>query len=202
MNYEYLGENIQKIRKYKGLTQQELADKIGVKMQSLSKIERGINHPTYETFEKILDVLDITPNQLLSGELKTSANMENEIVKFLRKEIGFNAELDFWEVDTPIADRDTDPDALGMLRKYIQDFISSDKRRVAELREIKEFIQYKKFQKILSLYEDYLCHDLYSETLRGRKNPNPYRSEEITYNAKNNDGDNYIYKEYPDDFED
>ena len=37
----FLGENIQTIRKHRGMKQQELADKIGINMQSLSKIERG-----------------------------------------------------------------------------------------------------------------------------------------------------------------
>ena len=37
----FLRENIQTIRKHRGMKQQELADKIGINMQSLSKIERG-----------------------------------------------------------------------------------------------------------------------------------------------------------------
>ena len=37
----FLGENIQIIRKHRGMKQQELANKIGINMQSLSKIERG-----------------------------------------------------------------------------------------------------------------------------------------------------------------
>ena len=43
------------------MKQQELADKIGINMQSLSKIERGLNYPAYETLEKIMEVLDVTP---------------------------------------------------------------------------------------------------------------------------------------------
>ena len=38
----FLGENIQTIRKHRKMKQQELADKIGINMQSLSKIEREI----------------------------------------------------------------------------------------------------------------------------------------------------------------
>ena len=64
----FLGENIQTIRKHRGMKQQELADKIGINMQSLSKIERGVNYPTFDTLEKIMDVLGVTPNELLSGE--------------------------------------------------------------------------------------------------------------------------------------
>ena len=58
----FLGENIQTIRKHRGMKQQELADKIGINMQSLSKIERGVNYPTFDTLEKIMDVLGVTPN--------------------------------------------------------------------------------------------------------------------------------------------
>ena len=38
---KFLGENIQTIRKHRKMKQQELADAIGINMQSLSKIERG-----------------------------------------------------------------------------------------------------------------------------------------------------------------
>ena len=56
MKINFLGNNIQTIRKFKGMKQQELADKIGINMQSLSKIERGVNYPTFDTLEKIMDV--------------------------------------------------------------------------------------------------------------------------------------------------
>ncbi len=60
MKISHLGNNIQTIRKFRGMKQQELADKIGINMQSLSKIERGLNYPAYETLEKIMEVLDVT----------------------------------------------------------------------------------------------------------------------------------------------
>ncbi|RGY22871.1 XRE family transcriptional regulator, partial [Tyzzerella nexilis] len=59
MKISHLGNNIQTIRKFRGMKQQELADKIGINMQSLSKIERGLNYPAYETLEKIMEVLDV-----------------------------------------------------------------------------------------------------------------------------------------------
>ena len=65
----FLGENIQTIRKHRGMKQQELADKIGINMQSLAKIERGVNYPTFDTLEKIMDVLEVTPNELLAPAL-------------------------------------------------------------------------------------------------------------------------------------
>ncbi len=66
-NYQYLGKNIQIARKRKGLKQHKLADLIGINLQSLSKIERGVNYPTYATLERIMKVLEVMPNELLSG---------------------------------------------------------------------------------------------------------------------------------------
>ena len=77
----FLGENIQTIRKHRGMKQQELADKIGINMQSLSKIERGVNYPTFDTLEKIMDYYQengsilTTPNHIswiLSNGNRTS----------------------------------------------------------------------------------------------------------------------------------
>ena len=70
MNYKHLGQNIQTVRKLKGMKQQELADAIGINLQSLSKIERGVNYPTFETLEKIMAVLEVAPNEMLSGDME------------------------------------------------------------------------------------------------------------------------------------
>ena len=75
------------------MKQQELADKIGIHMQSLSKIERGVNYPTFDTLEKIMDVLGVTPNELLSGEWKYVNQAEKEVCQFLKIEERLNAEL-------------------------------------------------------------------------------------------------------------
>ena len=88
MKISHLGNNIQTIRKFRGMKQQELADKIGINMQSLSKIERGLNYPAYETLEKIMEVLNVTPNELLSGEWKyvnQSEKLSAENMAIIRK---------------------------------------------------------------------------------------------------------------------
>ena len=91
----FLGENIQTIRKHKGMKQQELADKIGINMQSLSKIERGVNYPTFDTLEKIMDVLGVTPNELLLGEWKYIDHTEPYIMDIIKREQDFNVSLDY-----------------------------------------------------------------------------------------------------------
>ena len=81
MKISHLGNNIQTIRKFRGMKQQEIADKTGINMQSLSKIERGLNYPAYETLEKIMEVLDVTPN-VLSGNGNMLISLKKKSVSF------------------------------------------------------------------------------------------------------------------------
>lgn len=55
--YKLLGELV-KIRKEKGLSQSELAEKSGNKQQVISRIENKENSPTLKTVCSLLDVLD------------------------------------------------------------------------------------------------------------------------------------------------
>lgn len=48
-----VGERVQLLRKRKGLSQEELASKIGIDTKSLSRLERGAHYPSMETLERI-----------------------------------------------------------------------------------------------------------------------------------------------------
>ncbi len=62
-----LKENIKKIRKSKGLSQQELAIKLNVVRQTISKWEQGLSVPDSEMLISISEVLE-TPVSTLLGE--------------------------------------------------------------------------------------------------------------------------------------
>lgn len=175
MNYQLLGENIQRVRKFRGMNQQELADAIGINMQSLSKIERGVNFPTFDTLEKITSVLGVTPNELLSGEWKNTSHMEQEILKFLNREERLNVELAHGQYDNYFdSEEEWKEYELKKLREYIMDFIGSEDRQASDLYPVKELIQRQKFQKMLVKYDDLYSLDLFGETLEGHRNINPY----------------------------
>lgn len=55
-----IGENIQKYRKDKKLTQQELADKIGISKSHMSKIEINNKKPSLELLFKIAEKLNVS----------------------------------------------------------------------------------------------------------------------------------------------
>ena len=62
-----LSENIKAIRKSKGLSQEELAIKLNVVRQTLSKWERGLSVPDSDMLVAISEVLE-TPVSTLLGE--------------------------------------------------------------------------------------------------------------------------------------
>lgn len=66
-----LGENIKKIRIEKGLTQKELADKVGISGAFMSLIEKGANNPSDENLKKISDVLNVSVDDLKTRETET-----------------------------------------------------------------------------------------------------------------------------------
>ena len=63
------GNKIKSARKEKGLTQKQLAAKIGAAHNSVSDWENDKNKPDPDTIELICGVLDITPNYLLASSL-------------------------------------------------------------------------------------------------------------------------------------
>ena len=58
MEYSILGELI-KLRKAKGITQVDIANKSGIKQQAISRIEKHENSPTLKTLCALADVLDV-----------------------------------------------------------------------------------------------------------------------------------------------
>ena len=69
MNQEKIGKFIQERRKIKKLTQEELAEKLGVNNRSISRWENGKCMPDLSILKDLSKELDITINDLLNGEI-------------------------------------------------------------------------------------------------------------------------------------
>ncbi len=61
---------IRDARKRKGITQDELAKKLGINRATLSRYETGAIDPPMSQVEKILDVLELSPANFISSEEK------------------------------------------------------------------------------------------------------------------------------------
>ena len=68
MNQEKIGKFIAECRKKKKMTQQDLAEHLGVTDKSIGNWENGRNMPDLSLFKPLCEELDITINELLSGE--------------------------------------------------------------------------------------------------------------------------------------
>ena len=68
MNQQKIGKFIYERRKLKKITQSELAEKLGVTDRTISNWENGKNMPDLSLFKPLCNELDITINELLSGE--------------------------------------------------------------------------------------------------------------------------------------
>jgi len=81
-----LGKNIKHIRKQKGLTQERLAELVGIGTPNISYIECGKFAPSIETFEKIVQVLGVEPFELYKFNLKTNEEIKKELFLALEKD--------------------------------------------------------------------------------------------------------------------
>ena len=78
------GDNLKAIRKAKGFTQEELAIKINVVRQTVSKWEKGLSVPDADTLSKIADVLEVNVSELLGARVEPEAD-RNEVAEQLAK---------------------------------------------------------------------------------------------------------------------
>lgn len=73
-----LSENIKTIRKAKGLSQQELAVKLNVVRQTISKWEQGKSYPDLEMIIKISNYFKISVDELLKNDTKIVEKIDDE----------------------------------------------------------------------------------------------------------------------------
>lgn len=74
-----IGKFIAACRKKVGLTQMQLADRFGITDRAVSKWETGKALPDSSIMLQLCDILEITVNDLLSGEVVTMENYNKEL---------------------------------------------------------------------------------------------------------------------------
>ena len=82
MNQILIGKFIALRRKGKNLTQEQLAEKLGVSNKTISKWENGKCMPDYSIVKNLCEELDITVAELIDGKVS-----ENDISSFNEEQI-------------------------------------------------------------------------------------------------------------------
>lgn len=79
-------DNLKRIRTQKGFTQEELAIRINVVRQTVSKWEKGLSVPDADALQRIADVLDVNVSELLGADYnKEDAFTQNDIATQLAR---------------------------------------------------------------------------------------------------------------------
>ncbi len=63
-------EQLAELRKKKGLTQQVMADKLGIHVSQLKRYEKGTSQPTLDVFRKIVLALSVSADELLFDQVR------------------------------------------------------------------------------------------------------------------------------------
>lgn len=79
MNQIKIGKFIQQQRKEKNITQSELAEKLNITDRAISKWENGICMPDVDNINELCKILNITINDLFSGEVVDMKENEKKL---------------------------------------------------------------------------------------------------------------------------
>ncbi|MDR0267113.1 helix-turn-helix domain-containing protein [Paenibacillus sp.] len=111
-----IGKNIAKMRKEKGMTQMEVADRMGVSYQAISNWERGETMPDISKLPELANIFEVSIDQILDNQKGTKmvkTFIENNTSEFLQ-----NNEISINEFSTvaPILKTDQADEIFGHLK--------------------------------------------------------------------------------------
>ena len=84
MNQQKMGEFLKNLRKEKGLTQEELAEKFYTSSRTVSRWETGKTPPDLNTLIELADFYNVDIREIIDGERKEN-NMDKETKETLQK---------------------------------------------------------------------------------------------------------------------
>ena len=76
-----VGEKILQLRKKMGLSQEELAEKLNVTRQTISKWETNQSSPDFEKIVPLCDLFEITTDELLRGKSENIKNLDDSKIR-------------------------------------------------------------------------------------------------------------------------
>ena len=84
MKKQTLGMMISTLRKEQGMTQLELADKMGVTDKAVSKWERDLSFPDINSIPKLAEIFGVSVDELMQVKTETKENLSrNKVDEFI-----------------------------------------------------------------------------------------------------------------------
>lgn len=76
INMKSIGNRIKELRKEKGMTQTQLAEKLNMTKSIVSAYETDVKSPSYNSLIKISEIFNVTTDYLLGTENRKSIDLE------------------------------------------------------------------------------------------------------------------------------
>lgn len=111
-------ERLKRLRKERNLTQQDMADFLGITRQGYAKYENGQAETDLETLKKLANFFNVTTDYLI-GNVDNEPDIDSMTDKEIDEEIKeIMKDLNVWYKDEP----EDKKEKLKMLRKIIKTF--------------------------------------------------------------------------------
>ena len=91
MNMIKIGRFLQELRKEKELTQEQLAEQLGVARRTVSRWETGNNMPDLDILVELSDLYSVDLREILSGE-RNNENMDQELKETVLQVADYSSE--------------------------------------------------------------------------------------------------------------
>ena len=79
-------ENLKTLRKQKGFSQEELASRLHVVRQTISKWEKNLSVPDADTLIRLAEILGVSVSELLGSKIETeNGNVTNDVAEQLSR---------------------------------------------------------------------------------------------------------------------
>lgn len=142
MTKETFGQRLSRLRKEKDLTQNDIADRVGVTAQAVSKWENDQASPDIDMLLTLSDIFNISVDELLGKERTTGyveEQSKKDIDKMIFKIVVKSAEGDNVNINLPFA--------------LIKVFINKDNGRIDLINGGNQALQDIDFRKLIELVE-------------------------------------------------
>ncbi len=144
----YFGENLKKLRKDKEMTQEALADFLGVSFQAVSKWERGETYPDIAMLPAISSFFDVTVDDLLGVDKVKREQKIEEYLDFYCKMFLKDTPLTFKKFQEAVKEF---PGEFRLLVRYMELLMAEKTDKNAPDYE-------KTSQELMSIYENIQSH--------------------------------------------
>ena len=78
---EFIGQKLKEYRKKLNISQEKLAEKVGIALKHYGRLERGTCIPTLITFFKLVDILNIPLSEFGTKNIDIIDKNRNELIK-------------------------------------------------------------------------------------------------------------------------